>query len=229
MVRRLEMKREKILCLHGFLGNPKQFDFLKEDFEVFPLKLDELVGLSFEDMNKKINEQYPELPEMSVLGYSFGSRLGARIFLENKMQGHYIGLTGHVGLDTQEERNDRKKFEDKIIGQLFKLKESEFLDFWNGYDIFKSDTPILLKDACFKNAQDYFLNYGLSMQPNLMKELRKKKERVHFFFGEKDKKYVSYANQKLGDMNVTIMKNKAHRLINSKTMVLEICRTILCN
>jgi pimeloyl-ACP methyl ester carboxylesterase len=219
------MANKKLLCLHGFLGCPKQFDFLRSEFDVHSPDLRDYVSLSYDEIVEKLYQEHPGFNKMNVLGYSFGSRLGARLFVTEKVEGKFIGLAGHAGMKTDEERARRLVFEESMVQKLNELSNSEFLLEWNSYDIFSHDEPLDINLVDFNNADLFFKNYGLSKQPYLYPELLKRKEAVFYYYGAKDDKYVNYATEELKKLNVIILNEKGHRLISSHSEILNICRT----
>ena len=218
------MSKQNILCLHGFLGSPQQFEFLKEEYNIFCPDLSAYVVLDFDNIKAKLIKDYPGIQRMNILGYSFGSRLGARLFLSLNSSGKFIGLTGHAGLNSDDERSERLLFEESMVAKLESLNKAQFLEEWNSYDIFKYDLALDIKSVNFKNSDLFFKNYGLSKQPNIYNELFNKRESVFYYYGVLDEKYKSYAHNELQGLNVEFLKNKGHRIIDSPEQVLKICR-----
>jgi pimeloyl-ACP methyl ester carboxylesterase len=218
------MPKKNILCLHGFLGSPQQFDFLKAEYNIFCPDLSTYVELEFDDLKAKLIKQYPGIGEMNILGYSFGSRLGARLFLSLNSSGKFIGLTGHAGLNTESERDERLLFEQSMMRKLEVMDKADFLEEWNSYGIFKYDRTLEIKSVNFKKSELYFRNYGLSKQPYIYQELLNKRNAVFYYYGELDEKYKTYAHNELKGLNVEFLKNKGHRLIDFPEKILEICR-----
>jgi len=211
----------KILCLHGFLGRPEDFDFLKNDYDIIAPDLSQYVHLSFEELLELFKAKYL-FDSMNILGYSFGARLACRLFLNMDYRGKLICLGGHAGINLSSLREDRLQFENEMIADLEKLKPSQFLVQWNSYGIFKYDKPI--NSGNFNNAQLFFKNYGLSKQPYLKDLLMDCKRKVFFYYGAKDEKYTDYANQNLLGLNVKIIPELGHRIIHHHNCIKQILR-----
>lgn len=219
-------KKVKILALHGFLGFPEDFSFLENDFDLIPLDLSEYVIKSYEEiLNEVKNISNLDL----ILGYSFGSRLGARLFLDLKISNcdlKFMGLAGHLGIRDKELLAERMKIENAFVKKIESLSDEEFLDYWNGLELFSRDKK--LKKAKLKNAKDFFLNYPLSKQPYLRDELLKYSKSILFIYGEDDFKYCDYAKKHLSQFNVNYLQNSGHRVIQHHDFVFKKVKEFLC-
>ena len=207
---------KELLCLHGFLGSPDDFNFLKRSYKVIAPDLSSLVHLPYQELLATLRQTLCH-NDFHILGYSFGSRLAARLYYDLDTNGKLICLAGHLGLNTQYDKVVRKKFEDQQIELLNKVSEKEYLLKWNNLNLFSNDTPILMGN--FKQAYYYFSNYGLSKQPYLIDRLRPLNEKIVFHYGELDQKYCDYARKYLIDFNVCYHTDKGHRLLQDHELV----------
>lgn len=212
-----------ILCLHGFLGNPCDFDFLKNDFDIITPNLSKYVHLSFDELCDKMRTLFNPNRDI-ILGYSFGARLGARLFHELNMNTQLISFAGHLGLQ-KKDLNERVKIEEKFKSQLRDLSQQDFLQYWNNLNLFKYDQK--LEHANFEQAILYFENYALSMQPRLTEKLLPKKDHISFFFGERDEKYCDYAKDDLNKYQVHFIENCGHRLLQSKDKINQLLKEVI--
>lgn len=213
----------KLFCLHGFLGEPRQFDFLKEKYDIYAPNLSQYVHLSFDELYAKILDEY-DLKNCHILGYSFGARLGAALYHKLKSEKKLIMLAGHLGLN-DEERPERIKIEKNFIEQLEILSEAQFLEYWNNLDLFQYDEKIT--EYNFANAILYFKNYGLSKQKNYHTLLKEKQEDISIYYGERDQKYCDYAKNKLGDYQVRYLSGLGHRLLAYPKTILDELERVL--
>lgn len=204
-----------LLCLHGFLGSPSDFEFLQERFQCYCPDLKQLVHLEYSSLKKKILLDIP-FEHFSIIGYSFGSRLGSRLFLDLPGAQNLYCLAGHLGLKDKEEIRRREQIEAQFLEKLTHLDEQQFLEYWNSLDLFKFDSP--LKEINTNCAKEFFINYGLSKQPFLQERLIPFRDKIQFYYGEKDEKYNSYAKKSLTDFKVQFVPNKGHRLIQDEDM-----------
>lgn len=210
----------KIICLHGFLGAGSDFNFLKPYYDIYSPDLDNLVDFSLKSISETILSHVDE--DTILLGYSFGARLAMQLFLESPDSYKKMLLfAGHMGLDNSSERAQRLIFENRMIELLKNVSMKEFLKIWNDYPIFDNDTDMKLSNQCPLRAQVYFHKWGLSKQPFLKDKLLEFRDRLHIFYGEKDVKYCQYALESLQDFNVSFIKDKGHRLINDKQLIVD--------
>ncbi|MAZ49586.1 MAG: hypothetical protein CME65_13580 [Halobacteriovoraceae bacterium] len=192
------MSKKRLLALHGFLGSPHDFNYLRQDFELMAPDLRALVSESIEEVGIRLlgEEKIP------IIGYSFGARLAARLkLLFPDRVGPCFLFSGHMGLQYPQERLDRESFERKIIEKLQTLSKQEFEEFWNRLELFKADEPIKINSNPIEWV-DFFKNYGLSQQPYLIDDLKEYCEEIIFGYGTYDSKYKDYANKELSDFKV---------------------------
>jgi hypothetical protein len=200
----------KILCLHGFLGTPENFDFLKESYQIKALNLCDFVHLGFDELFEQLQNFGVFEGVDAILGYSFGARLGLRFKVLKQMRIPLFCIGGHLGLRESEDILKRKKFEDNMIKKICSFTEEEFLGYWNSLDLFSSDKP--LNSINMKNADLFFKNYGLSSQEYLFDLLNTRKD-IYFLYGGNDSKYSSYARTKLNGFELEIVPNVGHRAL----------------
>ena len=68
----------EIIYLHGFLGSPSDFDFLRSEFSTKNIDLNLMIDASLEEIESKIIDSADSKPVL--LGYSFGARMAVRLF-----------------------------------------------------------------------------------------------------------------------------------------------------
>lgn len=206
---------ELITCLHGFLGSPRDFDFLRKEYEVYTPDLDNFVHKNLRELQDDLAISNP-VESNILIGYSFGARIALGLFLRNPHSfNKMILLGGHGGLTSEEERTQRLNLEESFCSKLDQYNFDEFLSFWNGLELFHSDSPVTPAAKDLSLLKNYFVNFGLSKQPFYLNQLKEHQDKVLWIFGENDKKYVSYANENLGDFNVRYVSNCGHRVLHS--------------
>ncbi|MBD64568.1 MAG: hypothetical protein CME62_05150 [Halobacteriovoraceae bacterium] len=208
-----------IYTIHGFAGRTSQFDFItteKVDIDLFELKEFSLAAIEAKiDFSK----------EVKLIGYSLGARLAAQIFLRNADSiSQCLLLAGHMGLSSEEDKKNRIDIESNFKDKLRHLSQEEFISFWNSLELFSHDhseriryEPALL----FKMIEQF----ALTKQPYLIPSLAAYKEKIHFFYGEKDTKYFQYAQSELSDFNVHTFADAGHRVYqyeSVKNKILEV-------
>lgn len=203
----------KWVCLHGFAGSGDQFSFINEDQKIiFPIE---------DHIDKSVAEIYTKIKEIineptGLIGYSFGARLAAQIFLsEPSAFKKLILMAGHLGLSDELERKKRLKIEQSFMHKIKTLNKTQFETYWNGLELFAFDRPVTLPHYDQDILNKYFTCWGLSKQPYLKEKLVPFKDKVSLFYGDKDSKYKAYAQSELSDFDVTIVQDTGHRIYQS--------------
>lgn len=208
---------KKLICFHGFLGGVDSFDFLRDDYEVISLDLSSLIHLDSNEIFNFLSKEYDLTLGYSLLGYSFGARLAAEIFLNHPESfNSLIMLAGHLGL-RDSELESRREIENVFVSKLTELSESDFSSYWNGLSLFIHDKSEILHRS--KNDHLYFQNYALSKQPYLLDLAQKHKDKIHIFYGEMDTKYCDYARSELIGLNITYLPELGHRLLQAPNII----------
>ena len=202
-------------CFHGFLGSRYDFDSFQKT------EIHDLYHLCEKSKDDLINLLDAEIPPGSMLlGYSFGGRLAMQLFLKNpdKYKKCFV-ISAHCGLKDKAAKMQRVLFDQKCADKLRELSEEEFLKGWNSQDLFKYDQPIEKFPIQDKNVMArFFTEYGLSTQDYLVDDLLEYKDKLHFFYGEKDSKYYDYAkNLQCMGFSVDIIKDGGHRLLQTNS------------
>src|SRR5690606_23140998 len=201
--RSLEGVDEVIHLFHGFLGSAEEFSFLQgKDF-------------IFHDLYKM--ENLPEVSEEDTLiGYSMGGRVALEIasHVQYKIK-KLILINSHPGLQTDEEREQRKGFENKVMQKLSTLSKDEFLREWNSYPIFKEDHPITgLSNERYLASKELFEKNLLTKQKNYLPELIQNNNKVLYILGLKVEKDVDLAQEFLISHDIDVKGIEGgHRLL----------------
>lgn len=211
-------------CFHGFLGT-------RSDFSQFNnAVVHDLYRLCEKSKDDVLGLLGAEIPAGSVLlGYSFGGRLAMQLFLQNPDKyKQCIVISSHCGLKDKAAKMQRVLFDQKCADKLRELEEQEFLNGWNSQALFEFDRPITQFPIKDKNVlARFFTEFGLSTQDYLIDELMDFKDKIHFIYGEKDSKYLDYAQSNIKGMGfkTDILPNLGHRVLqNGSNEVLKIVR-----
>lgn len=201
-----------IHLFHGFLGSPEEYNFLQGK-DIISHDLYHLKSLP------EVNQ------EDTLIGYSMGGRIALEIASQLQFKIKKIVLiNSHPGLQTDEERELRVPFENKIISLLKTLSKEEFLKEWNRYPIFKDDDPITeLSEERYQGSLELFENNLLSKQKNYLPELILNRDKVLYILGLKDEKYVDMAQELLINHDIDVKGiDGGHRLLQHKNELKEI-------
>ena len=203
-----------IHVFHGFLGSPDDFLFLKRDNVV----LHDLYQM----------EQLPTIAHGDTLiGYSMGGRVC--LDLAHKLNFNIkklILINAQPGLSSEEERVDRKIFEEKILENITSMTKEDFLAWWNGLPLFRFDRPIEITQERFEKSSELFRRYLLSEQKDHLPQMVKFKEKIIFVVGLMDEKYMELAGDKFLPHDILVKGiSGGHRLYQNgdalKTLLTE--------
>lgn len=210
-----------INVLHGFAGRVTDFKFLKSPYNAIDLyQLDEF---SIDGVVKKISLSNENI----LIGYSMGARLAAQVFLTNpKAFKRCVLIAGHMGLTTEQKRIDRITVEENIKQKINTLDEISFAKYWNGLDLFKYDKPETI-NFDRKVLSMFMESFCLSKQDYLVDKLFSYKDKIKFYFGERDSKYSAYARDELYEFDVEFIKDAGHRVYQSSSFQEKLNQDIL--
>ncbi|MES2526863.1 MAG: alpha/beta fold hydrolase [Bdellovibrionota bacterium] len=193
-----------IRVFHGFLGSPRDFEFLKG-----------------EDVT--LHNLYEETPVTNasdiLVGYSMGGRLAMELAKKNGFK-KLILINSHPGLLDDKEREVRSAWEEEVLERL--TDPQSFLSWWNGLPLFKNDQPLL---SVPEKSSDLFKKMILSRQENFLPFLTEHKNKVHWILGEKDPKYSLLKGQ-LGDFDVHMIP-AGHRLFQHPELINPLIRKLV--
>lgn len=135
------MRNIPTVFLHGFLGNPSDWNpivsILKETECICP----ELPGHGKTPFTKDFFSLLPELSKMHLVGYSMGGRLAMQYAERFPEQiASLTILSSHPGLKTESERIERKE-NDKAWSKLLRNSFDDFLIKWYDQPIFGGYRP----------------------------------------------------------------------------------------
>lgn len=223
------------LAFHGFLGQSKEWDFLRPLGQVFSPNLYHFLNDTQHNIDTSLTKKYlPLLKKQDqnyLIGYSFGGRLAMRLFTQHPhLFDRLFILAAHPGLSSQAEKGQRKIWEKKWINDLKSITTSAFLKKWNEQKIFKHDKDItqLPEGVSQKDLTTFFKQGGLSQQPDFLPELQKHKNKVVWIIGSCDDSYNKLAHRSLGDnFKVFGLKNAGHRLLQHPTKIYEILEKLI--
>lgn len=193
-----------IRAFHGFLGSPRDFEFLKGQ------------GVVIYDLNDDLPET---TSEDTLIGYSMGGRVAMDLAKKNGFK-KLILINAHPGLSDDKEREVRSLWEEEVLERL--TDPESFLEWWNALPLFHADKPILSVPL---GSADLFRQMLLSRQENFLPFLEERQKDVHWILGEKDPKY-SLLSQQLRGFDVHMVPG-GHRLLQHPELLKPIIRKIL--
>lgn len=206
------MQSYNILALHGFLGAPDDWQGIeqaladKTGLEANWIKPDlfssseisEQDLTSFAAISEKIVGLVPLQQRTVFIGYSLGARIGLHL-LENYSDRFkaFIFLSAHPGLQSDAEKDLRKKND---LSWNEKLLTQPWNKFWSEW----TSQPVFVADKAFSRNPDEFnlqkLSKGLtslSLANQSSKEavIEKHRDKVIWVIGDKDLKFSAMAEE----------------------------------
>jgi 2-succinyl-6-hydroxy-2,4-cyclohexadiene-1-carboxylate synthase len=172
-----------LVFLHGFLGNPKDWDFviarLKSRAPCFALPL----PLNLSEFPKMLDAK--GISTCALIGYSMGGRIALQL---QKLYSERIDrlalLSSHFGLQKEEEK--KKRWEEDLIWikRLETLSKEAFLKLWQAQPIFCGKRFVRDYDPSYQGA--LLKTYSLAKQEYLPPP-----KGTLLLYGEKDLKYAA--------------------------------------
>lgn len=201
-----------IHVFHGFLGSPKDFEFLKKD------------GVVLHDLYSI--DTYPEIsPDDTLIGYSMGGRVALDIAHSVQYNLKKIVLiNSHPGISFEEEKMGRARWEATVVQDLQTKSKEAFLEDWNNLPLFFHDAPLMdIPDERYLKSKDLFERYRLSKQADHLPEIVKNKEKVLWIVGIFDEKYMDLASELLLPYEVKVKGIPGgHRLFQQEKELLKV-------
>ncbi len=202
-----------IWALHGMVGDPTDWDFLRPALPGLrtPLlwaEVDRYTPWAFQ-FTKKVRQIDPE---PILLGYSMGGRLALHAMLAAPdLFRAAIIISAHTGLADRETRQLRWRQDDEWAKKLRSLPWETFLRIWNDQAVFNGVDIPGGRLTTFKWRQGIIRSFdcwGLSRQENLLPKLGHLKLPVLWISGTMDTSYTDLARGA-----VATLPNARHALI----------------
>lgn len=225
----------RIVAIHGFLGRPDDWAPLSEALHRFSPEVDfQAVNLFAEvpstrqkridDWAKDFNQsQKSRHVERNILmGYSLGGRLALEAAIEKPgLWDEVVLISAHPGLMGEEERQRRENSDRDWAEKFIHLPWQEVVRLWNGQPVFiGSREPDRLEAQFDRQAlAQTMVNWSLAHQDFKGEGLVNLKPKLHWYAGEKDKKYVDLFQHLRADgfiEDVHTIKGASHRVIFDK-------------
>lgn len=209
-----------IWALHGMVGEPADWDFLRPSLPDLhtPLlwaEVDRYTPWAFQ-FTKKVRAADPR---PILLGYSMGGRLALHALLAapTLFQAAII-VSAHTGLADHDLRKHRWRQDDEWAKKLRSLPWESFLRIWNDQAVFDGAqmpgerlTPFKWRQGIIRS----FDCWGLSRQEDLLPKLGHLTLPVLWVSGEKDTRYTELARQavdSLPDARLSVIPFAGHRV-----------------
>lgn len=207
------MEKIKILSLHGFLGQPTDWDLIQSYLMVSPLahrfewwsvdymKDPQLTpDHDFQNwathFNQQVRARFPTGPRI-LLGYSLGGRLALQALkaAPDLFDGAVLVST-NPGLQRDKEKQDRLLSDQQWAARFLELPWSELMQAWNAQAVFKDSLaePRRIESEYDRTRLTQALTeWSLARQEDLREVITQQAAKILWISGEKDIKFVSIA------------------------------------
>ncbi|MCF6138392.1 2-succinyl-6-hydroxy-2,4-cyclohexadiene-1-carboxylate synthase [Pseudalkalibacillus berkeleyi] len=237
---RIEGEGEPLLLLHGFTGSCVDWlPFVDKWKDRYQLILVDLMGHGKTDhpkdvdeyaMNKAteaLNHILSELKIESayVLGYSLGGRVALSFAMRYPKRVKKLILeSSSPGLQTEEERLERKRRDDQLADRILRDGIESFVRFWESIPLFKTQLELLseedrnrLRTMRLRNSEVGLANslrgMGTGVQPSWWAHLEQFEIPTTLIVGERDQKFLRIAEEMLKLIpygNLVVIENAGH-------------------
>jgi pimeloyl-ACP methyl ester carboxylesterase len=220
-------------CVHGYWGSPKDFEALSKELSShFPqasfqyqnlLDQIQVFGGKEVSFDSYLASSKREASFNVYLGYSLGGRLLTQYFQKNPEQLDestlFLGLSSGCGLASEEEKEQRRLWEDQVIERIKSSNLEDFARFWSSLSIFESskaraEWPQWSKEELVL----YFDSFRLSEWGYFLPFISENK-RLIMLLGEKDSKYRKFYR----DTKHHLVPKAGHRILLDQPIDLANC------
>ncbi|HEV8658344.1 MAG TPA: alpha/beta fold hydrolase [Thermoanaerobaculia bacterium] len=189
-----------IVALHGFLGRPADWDFLRDaGFDVDARELDDI----------------PRSGD-TILGYSMGGRLALHALFDGATYKRAVIISSGLGIEGERERAARRE-EDEKWARRFESEDWEtVMRDWNAQPLFGGHVRVRReRDYDRRGVLKALRDYSPATLPPLAPRLHEIEIPVLWIAGERDAKYVAEAERAvslLPNGELWICPGAAHRV-----------------
>lgn len=189
-----------ITALHGFLGRPADWDFLRD------------AGL---DVDARELGDVPPSGD-TLLGYSMGGRIALHALLDGARYGRAVIVSAGLGIEGENERASRRAADEKWASRFEHDDWETVLRDWNAQPLFGGDVRVRRERDYDRNrVVDALRRWSAGVLPALAPRLREIEIPVLWIAGERDAKYVAEgkrAQSLLPNAELWICPGAAHRV-----------------
>ncbi|HEX9162449.1 MAG TPA: alpha/beta fold hydrolase [Thermoanaerobaculia bacterium] len=189
-----------IVALHGFLGRPADWNFLRDaGFDVDARDLDDI----------------PQSGD-TILGYSMGGRIALRALLDGAKYQRAIIVSAGLGIESEADRATRREGDEKWARRFEHDDWESVLRDWNAQPLFGGHIPVRReRDYDRRSVVRSLREWSPGVLPPLAPRLHEIAIPVLWIAGERDTKYVETGNRAvslLPNAALWICPDAAHRV-----------------
>ncbi|HEX7679514.1 MAG TPA: alpha/beta fold hydrolase [Thermoanaerobaculia bacterium] len=185
-----------ITCLHGFLGNPRDWDFLRE------------AGFSIETPPLDTIPPHGDI----LLGYSLGGRLALHALLAGGQYKRAIFVSTGLGIEGEEARAARRAADEAWALRFESEDFDSVMAAWNAQ-------PVLAGPALSRTRDDYdsraLREWSSGALPSVASRLHELRIPTLWIAGARDAKYAAEARRAVSlvrGADLTMIEDAGHRV-----------------
>ena len=189
-----------ITALHGFLGRPSDWDFLRDaGLEVDARELDDI----------------PSSGD-TILGYSMGGRIALHALLDGARYQRAVIVSAGLGIEGEGARATRRAADETWASRFEHDDWEVVLRDWNAQPLFGGDVRVRReRDYDRRRVVDALRRWSPAVLPPLAPRLHEIRIPVLWIAGERDAKYVSEAKRAVSMLRhatLWVCPGAAHRV-----------------
>lgn len=186
-----------IYCLHGFLGEPNDWEFLKPYFEKANFHFVDIYrdfdpSKGLEKFAESLNSRVKADQINHLIGYSMGGRLGLKSLLKRPdLWSKAVFVSTHPGLARDEEKASRI-LQDGAWAMRFLTEEwIDLTKKWDQQSVFAYSGQVRREENRFNrdSLADALTHWGLGQQDDLRKPLSSISLPIYWISGANDQKF----------------------------------------
>ena len=221
-------EKPALICLHGFLGDSSQFEFLVDSLSKnYRLILVDLPGcgvgekdlsdeFSFESFASELSDSLEalNLNQPILIGYSLGARLGLYIHLKQNYKFHALFLESlNPGLSDSKQKTMRAEKDQSLSDKILNDGYESFLIAWYSAGLFSdlSKEELVASALRYNSKNQAFILKNLSpgLMPSMWEGLSSIDVPVCLLTGELDAKFTELSKEALN-----LIPNARHEIIS---------------
>jgi 2-succinyl-6-hydroxy-2,4-cyclohexadiene-1-carboxylate synthase len=196
-------KTFQLYALHGFLGLPQDWDFLKDHIGGAHLQTPELCEIASPlkglwHWGQQFNEYVSQFNHSNnvLLGYSMGGRLALHALLDSpSIWQAAILISAHPGLDIAEEKSQRYQTDLHWAQRFSQEPWPHLIEEWNQQAIFQGHHMRVREesDFCRQSLCQQLIGWSLGNQNYLIEDIERLSLPILWVAGEQDTAYLERA------------------------------------
>jgi 2-succinyl-6-hydroxy-2,4-cyclohexadiene-1-carboxylate synthase len=186
-----------IWCLHGFLGSPSDWDFLRDaGFDISAVSLFRNAPLpSIEDWARQFASSVQA--DDAVIGYSLGGRLALQTLLQTRCRAAIIVSAG-LGIQSHSDRAARRAADERWARRFEAEEWHSLIEAWNAQPLFGGEKSRLVRlESSFDRAAlaAAVRQWSPAVQQPLAPRLHEIGTPLLWIAGERDPRYLAEARR----------------------------------